>query len=112
MNSSRKGTAMRRQALTDGTGRWFDLDTAERFDEATIWDGRNRISVATGSQWDHECLYRTKSGRWVKHWWSQWQGSRERFEEITAEEAAGWLIRNGYDPDELGLADTASQLEC
>ena len=53
---------MRRQALTDGTGRWFDLDAAKRFDEATIWDGRNRISLATGSQWDHEALYRT--GQW------------------------------------------------
>jgi hypothetical protein len=42
---------MRRQALTDGTGRWFDLDKAERFEEATFWDGRNRISLATKSQW-------------------------------------------------------------
>jgi hypothetical protein len=93
---------MRRQALTDGSG-WFDLDSAERFDEATIWDGRNRISLATGSQWDHEALYRTANGRWVKHWWSQWQG--------TVAEAAAWLVQNGYDPAETGLADQAQALE-
>ena len=102
---------MRRQALTDGSGRWFDLDTAERFDEGTVWDGRNRISLATGTQWDHETLYRTKSGRWIKHWWSQWQGTVDRWEEIPEAEAAAWLVRNGYDLDELGLSVWTSVLE-
>jgi len=102
---------MRRQALTDGTGRWFDLDAAKRFDEATIWDGRNRISLATGSQWDHEALYRTASDRWIKRWWSQWQGTVDRWEEISPAEAAAWLVQNGYDPTETGLADQAQALE-
>ena len=98
---------MRRQILTDGSGRWFDLDTAERFDEATVWDGRNRISRATGSQWDHETLYHTKHG----HWWSQWQGTLDRLEEIDEAEAARWLIQNGYDPAEYGLTTVAGELE-
>jgi len=102
---------MRRVALTDGSGRWFDADSATRYDEATEWDGRNRISLATGSQWDHECLYRTRGGRWIRHWWSQWQGTVDRYEEVTLEEAAAWLVRNGYDPDEVGLADVAGRLE-
>ena len=102
---------MRRIALTDGSGRWFDLDSAEKFDEATFWDGRNRISRATGSQWDHETLYRTKSGHWVKHWQSQWQGSVDRWELISDDEAARWLIQNGYDLVEHGLGQLAGQLE-
>jgi len=102
---------MRRQALTDGSGRWFDLDRSVRYEEATFWDGRNRISRATGSQWDHEVLYRTAGGRWVKHWWSQWQGSVDRWEEIDPVEAAGWLVRNGYDPAEAGLEAVAGELE-
>jgi len=102
---------MRRIALTDGSGRWFDLDSAEKFDEATFWDGRNRISLATGSQWDHETLYRTKSGHWVRHWWTQWEGAADQWTLISADEAARWLVRNGYDPAEYGLGQLVAQLE-
>jgi hypothetical protein len=102
---------MRRQALTDQSSRWFDLDTAERFDEATIWDGRNRISLAMKSQWDHEELYRTASGRWVLHWWSQWQGTVDRWEEISEAEAAAWLIQNEWEPEEAGLGEQARSLQ-
>ena len=45
---------MRRQATTDGSGSWFDLDKAESFEEETQWNGNNHISKATGSQWEHE----------------------------------------------------------
>ncbi|WP_038040171.1 hypothetical protein [Thermorudis peleae] len=90
---------MKRQVLTDGTGRWFDREKATRFDEAREWDGRNWVSKATGSQWDHEELYRTKSGRWIRHWWSQWQGSTDRWEEVTEAEAVRWLLQNDYEPD-------------
>lgn len=102
---------MRRQALTDGSGRWFDLDTATCYEEATFWDGNNRRSRATGSQWDHEELYRTASGRWVKHWWSQWAGSVDRWEEISEAEAVAWLVQNEWDPDEAGLGAFAEGLE-
>ena len=45
---------------------WFDRDAAKgRYDEDTRWDGSNHVSVATGSQWDHEMLYRTPQDRWV-----------------------------------------------
>ena len=52
-----------------------------------MWDGRKRISRATGSQWDHETLDHTKHGHWFRHWWSQWQGTLDRWEEI--DEAEG-----------------------
>lgn len=89
---------MHRIALTDGSGRWFDLDAAERFDENTIWNGNNHISCATGSQWDHEVLYRTAGGRWVLHRWSQRQGTPPAWTEISNEAAAKWLVTNGYEP--------------
>lgn len=91
-----------RRVLTDGSGRWFDLRTAERYEEATFWDGRNRRSCATGSQWEHEELFRTASGCWVLHRWSQWQGTTDSWDEITPPQAAKWLLQNGYDlPDTL-----------
>jgi hypothetical protein len=92
-----RGT-MKRIVLTDGSGRWFDIDKAERFDEDTYWDGRNMISKATGSQWHHEVLYRTAGGKWILHRWSQWQGDRESWTEVTDDAAAAWLVTNGYEP--------------
>lgn len=86
----------KRIPLTDGSGRWFSPDSAAKFSEATRWNGNNHISRATGSQWDHETLYYTKSGRWVLNHWSQWQGSLEKYTEITESEAVSWLVNNEY----------------
>lgn len=101
---------MNRIALTDGTGRWFDLDAAKRFEEGRYFDGRNHISLATGTQWDHEALYRTQSGKWILRRDSQWQGSRETFEEIDNAAAARWLVTNEHEAHEACAAEYA-QLE-
>jgi len=90
---------MNRQALTDDSGRWFDIDKAERFSENTYWNGNNHISCATGDQFYHESLWRTKSGIWVLHEWSDWQGSMETWSEIDDDEAAKWLIKNDHESD-------------
>jgi hypothetical protein len=76
---------------------WFDIDAATAYTEATRWDGNNHISVTTGSQWDHETLYLTKGGRWVRHRWSQWQGSTPTYEFITDDQAREWLLANEHD---------------
>lgn len=89
---------MKRIALTDGSGRWFDAGKAEVFEEDTFWNGQNHISRATGSQWNHEQLYRTAGGRWVLCHWSQWEGSSTSYTEQDPTAAAGWLVANGYDP--------------
>jgi hypothetical protein len=76
---------------------WFDRAKAEKFEEATRWDGNNHISIATGSQYDHEILYRTAGGRWVLHSWSQWEGRPERYQFTNADEAREWLLLNEED---------------
>jgi hypothetical protein len=90
---------MERKALTDNSGQWFDIETAEIFEEDSQWNGNNHVSCATGSQWNHEKLYRTASGKWVLNWWSQMQGSLESFSEITDEQAAAWLITNNQESE-------------
>lgn len=85
---------MKRINLTDDSGLWFDAHKAACFAEETRWDGSNHISVPTGSQWDHQALYFTKSGRWVLNCWSQWQGSSESYELVSQDDAADWLQQN------------------
>lgn len=86
---------MNRQSIPGG---WIDLDTAKKFAEDRNWDGNNHISVNTGSQWEHEVLYRSVGGVYVLHSWSQWQGSRDAWERIGIHAAVAWLIRNDYQP--------------
>lgn len=92
---------MNRVVLTDGSGRWFDTEKAQEFKEATRWDGSNNISRATGSQWEHETLYRTASGLFILNHWSQYQGSKDTYEQISVAEAAKWCSINEHDPETL-----------
>ncbi len=86
---------MKRQALDNGT--WFDREKATSWKEGSYFDGNNHVSLATGDKFTHEKLYRTARGRWVLFAWSQWQGSRETWTEITDADAARWLVRNEHD---------------
>jgi hypothetical protein len=85
---------MSRVALTDGSGAWFSTESAVLFKEDTRWDGRNQISVPTGSQWNHEWLYYTKSGKWVLNSFSNYQGTLETHEQIDEAAATAWMIQN------------------
>ena len=101
---------MNRKVLTDGSGRWFDADKAASWEEGTRWNGNNHVSLATGSQWEHEMLYRTVGGIYVIRHWSQWQGSTPSLEEISADDAARWLSRNNHEPPKA-LNDAYAALE-
>lgn len=95
---------MTRQTLDDGG--WLDLDTAQKFAEKTVFDGRNHLSVNTGSQWEHETLYRTTRGTFVRQSTSQWQGSRDTWTRLSIDDAVAWLLRNDYEansPAELAI---------
>jgi len=87
---------------------WFDLESATMYKEDTWWNGNNHISCATGSQWEHEALWRTKSGRWILNHWSQYQGSSESWEEISDVEAAKWLVINNEEPHEACASEYAA----
>src|SRR5215471_8173310 len=71
-------------------------NASQSWEEAQRWDGRNNISVPTGSQWDHQMLYRSKKGRYYLESWSQWQGSTPSAEWISNEGAAEWLLANEH----------------
>lgn len=93
---------MKKVCLTNDSGGWFDSEKARCYEERTYWDGSNHISCNSGSQWEHEALHRTCSGRWVLNRWSQYQGTAETYEEVSAREAAAWLNRNDLAiPQEL-----------
>lgn len=79
---------------------------AASYDEATRFDGRNRISIPTGSQWEHEKLCRSRKGNYYIVSWSQWQGSTPHAYWVTDEEAAAWLVLNEHEvPEALQPAD-------
>jgi len=72
--------------------------------EDTRWNGNNHISVATGSQWSHEELYRSKKGRFYIEHWSQMQGSLPSVEWVDDRVAVAWLMANDHEdeiPEEL-----------
>jgi hypothetical protein len=89
--------------MDDGTV--VDTDNAtQSWEEATRWDGSNHISVATGSQWNHEELHCSRKGRYYLEHTSQWQGSKPRAEWISKRTAAAWLLANEHAvPDDLKI---------
>ena len=73
--------------------------------EDTRWDGNNHISLATGSQWDHQTLYRSSKGRYYIEHTSQWQGRTPSAEWADHRAAAAWLTLNAEDvPPDLAEA--------
>jgi len=89
-----------------------NTDNAVRsWEEATRWDGSNHISKATGTQWDHETLYKSRKGRYYVEHTSQWQGSTPRAEWLSPEAATRWLLQNDHElPEDLEqYADEVSE---
>jgi hypothetical protein len=72
------------------------------WEEDTKFNGNNNISVATGSQWAHQRLYRSRKGRYYTESWSQYEGSRAHAEWVSPQEAVRWLLLNDHKiPEEL-----------
>ena len=62
-------------------GKVLDTDKASaEWEEAIDWNGRNFVSRPTGSQWEHETLYRSSKGRYYIERTSQRQGSKPHAE--------------------------------
>jgi len=99
-----------RYRMEDGT----IVDTSKasaHWDSAQDHDGRNFIDRATGSQWNHETLYKSRRGRYYIEHTSQYQGSRPHAEWVSEHEAARWLIHNDHKlPEDLAkLADEVTE---
>lgn len=77
-------------------------NASQSWEEATFWDGNNHISRATGSQWDHETLHRSRKGRYWVECTSQRQGTRAHAEWFSDHKAAQWLLHNEHElPEDL-----------
>nr|WP_294522511.1 hypothetical protein [uncultured Rhodopila sp.] len=100
---------MKRIALTDGTGAWFDAEKAWDWVEGTEWDGRNQISLSTGSQWSHERLYRTPGDRYILKKWNS-GGGIDEYELVDAATAAAWMIRNKVEIEKPKIHELESEI--
>lgn len=83
----------------------------EQYQENREWDGNNMISTATGSQWDHQQVVRTRRGRYYIVSSSQWQGSRTEAVAVSLDEASVWVVRAGYAPADCQDAELAAKVE-
>jgi hypothetical protein len=94
-------------------GRVLDTDKASaEWEEAIDWNGQNFVSRPTGSQWEHETLYRSSKGRYYIERTSQRQGSRPHAELVTNEQAAAWLLANDHElPQDLAGPGKAEAME-
>lgn len=81
----------------------FDTEKAKaRWEEVLDFDGGNHISRVTGSQWNHETLYKSLQGRYYVVRSSDVQGSQDEMEILCPREAAAWLILSDHDlPEDL-----------
>lgn len=88
---------MARYRMDDGA--ILDTDkAAQSWSEATWWNGSNHISVPTGSQWEHEKLYRSSRGRYYLEAWSDHQGTAASATLLDGTDAAAtWLLANGHE---------------
>jgi len=74
----------------------------QSWEEDTRWNGNNHISVNTGSQWEHEKLYKSSKGRYWLESWSQRDGLGSIARYLEPKKAATWLIRNKEElPEDL-----------
>ena len=92
---------MARYEMSDG----MVVDTGNasaQWYESTYHNGQNTISRATGGQWGHQKLYRSRRGRYYLESWSDWQDVKPSAEWISNEGAARWLLSQDRDlPDDL-----------
>ena len=86
-------------------------NATKSWQEERRFNGQNRVSVHTGTQWDHQTLHRSRKGRyWIEHD-SDWQGSRAYAEWVGHRVAIAWLLLNGDElpADLAALEDEVSE---
>jgi hypothetical protein len=101
---------MSKYQMEDGT--IVNTEKAKKsWTESTRFDGRNQISVNTGSQWNSETLYESRKGRFYVEHESAWQGSTSHAEWVSEYEAVRWLLLNKEEVPErlLHLVDEVEE---
>lgn len=78
---------------------WFDTDKATRYEEPQMWDGAKHIGVRSRDAHRGTNLYKTASGAYIMHHYSQWQGETSKWRKCSIEEAEEWLITCGFDDE-------------
>ena len=98
---------MARQIVTDHDGNltgWFDPDKGTEYPEGERWTGQSNVSLATGTEWDREALWRTAKDRWVLHSWARRDEAEESWHYVDEGQARDWLLRNEYDAQAIDEA--------
>ena len=107
---------MRTIALTDGSGRWFDLESAKGFEaDSYISRSGEEVCRTTGLSELWETLYLTQQGSFVltrcceRYYYPEAEGAVE----MDPTSAAQWLIANGHQEElkKMEMASEESQLE-
>lgn len=93
----------------------FSLTNAEVFEEGTRRfpglppEATNVYSIATGSDIEHERLYRTARGRWVLRAWTvELFATAPVYKWLSTKQAAAWLVRNELAPHEACAREHAA----
>lgn len=88
---------MKRIAISDQSGSWFDLEKSEKFSQDTWWNGQNNVSKATGCSTEHEALFLTSGGKWVLNTYSQYSNQEDLYRVISEKEAVVWFLKQEMD---------------
>lgn len=103
------GPNMKRIALSDGSGHWFDIDAAKSWKESVDDNERDRRDREDPQE---EKLYLTSNGSFVSYHWS-WNMRDGLYFPMDQEKATRWLIANGFQSEipKLDLRPEERQLE-
>ena len=89
--NGQKEAAMNKIPLSDGSGHWFDLNSAKKWQRILSWR-------EDGDDSHGEALYLTTNGAFIHNTWNGMIGEDLYFR-IDHDKAARWLIANGYQKD-------------
>jgi hypothetical protein len=109
------GDTMNKIILTDGSGRWFDADTARRFDSATVTtNSGHEVPLATGDADVCDTLWLTFQGTFVLTRSIEQHPEADSAEEIDMKTAASWLMSYGHQGElkkfDMGLEEGALEI--
>jgi hypothetical protein len=100
---------MKKIALSDGSGHWFDIEAARVWEERVDPDEEEHRKRNNPHE---EKLYLSTHGTFILYRW-HWSMAEDMYHEIDIERATRWLIANGYQREvpKLDLLPEERRLE-